>query len=86
MMSQTEITRLNDIGLEDSDFSFIDEKEINELISLGLSNKLKKEIVDSLEKGIFPSLGLNDETLEMIQDQFRKFTEDEIIPDANECI
>ena len=84
MMSQTEITRLNDIGLEDSDFSFIEEKEINELISLGLSNKLKKEIVDSLEKGIFPSLGLNDETLEMIQDQFRKFTEDEIIPDANE--
>ena len=45
---------------------------------------LKKEIVNSLENGIFPNLGLNDETLEMIQDQFRKFTEEEIIPHASE--
>ena len=32
----------------------------------------------------FPDLGLNDETLEMIQDQFKKFTDEEIVPNANE--
>ena len=84
MVSQTEMVRPSDIGLDSSDFEFINDPEIRELISLGGSNSLKKEIVDSLENGIFPSLGLNDETLEMIQDQFRKFTEEEIIPQANE--
>ena len=38
----------------------------------------------SLENGIMPNLGLNDDTLDMIQDQFKKFTDEEIIPAANE--
>tara|TARA_B100000035_G_scaffold16217_1_gene13108 strand:- start:1192 stop:2541 length:1350 start_codon:yes stop_codon:yes gene_type:complete len=84
MISQTEMVRPTDIGLKRDDFRFADEPNVNELVSLGLSNDLKKEIVNSLENGIFPNLGLNDETLEMIQDQFRKFTEEEIIPYANE--
>ena len=84
MISQTEMVRLSDIGITKDDFKFADEPNVNELISFGLSNELKKDIVNSLENGIFPNLGLNDETLEMIQDQFRKFTEEEIIPYANE--
>ncbi len=84
MISQTEMLRLSDVGLNRNDFAFVDEPRVNELISLGLSNELKKEIVNSMENGIFPNLGLNDETLEMIQDQFRKFTEEEIMPYANE--
>ena len=51
---------------------------------LGLSETVRSEIVESLENGIFPNLGLNDETLEMIQDQFKKFTDEEIVPHANE--
>ena len=84
MISQTEMIRLEDLGLTDKDFDFMNRDEVKDLISLGLSNRLKKDIVDSMEKEIFPSLGLNDETLEMIQDQFRKFAEEEIIPHANE--
>ena len=84
MISQTEMVRLSDIGITRDDFKFADEPNVSELISFGLSNELKKDIVNSLENGIFPNLGLNDETLEMIQDQFRKFTEEEIIPYANE--
>ena len=53
-------------------------------IDIGLSDKIKKVIVDSLHKDMFPNLGLNDETLDMIQDQFKKFTEEEIMPHANE--
>ena len=41
-------------------------------------------MINSIENGIFPNLGLNDDTLDMIQDQFKKFTDEEILPHANE--
>ncbi len=84
MMSQSEIIRPKDLGLESSDFNFLNDKEIKDLIDIGLSDKIKKVIVDSLDKDLFASLGLNDETLEMIQDQFKKFTQEEILPYAND--
>lgn len=84
MMSQSEIIRPRDIGIEDNDFDFINEEGVNDIIQVGLSDKIKKSIVDNLDNGIFASLGLNDETLDMIQDQFKKFTEEEILPFANE--
>ncbi len=84
MMSQSEIIRPSQLGIEKDDFDFMDEPVIEDLIKMGLSDKIKKVIVDSLDNGIFANLGLNDETLEMIQDQFKKFTEEEILPFANE--
>ena len=84
MMSQTEIVRPESLGISSQGFSFCDSPEIAGLIKLGLSETVKVEIVESLENGIFPNLGLNDETLEMIQDQFKKFTDEEIVPHANE--
>ena len=84
MMSQTEIIRPEALGISSQNFSFCDSPDVAELIKLGLSENVKSEIVNSLENGIFPDLGLNDETLEMIQDQFKKFTDEEIVPNANE--
>ena len=84
MMSQTEIVRPDFLGISSQSFSFCDSPDIAELIKLGLSETIKAEIVESLENGFFPNLGLNDETLEMIQDQFKKFTDEEIVPNANE--
>ncbi len=84
MMSQSEIIRPDSLGLEKSDFSFLDEANTEKLVEFGLTDSTKIKIVDSLDKGFFPSLGLNDDTLEMIQDQFKKFTDEEIIPEAHE--
>lgn len=84
MMSQSEVVRPNDLGLKTNDYDFMTHEPVSDFLDLGLSDKLKKVIVDSLDKDIFASLGLNDETLEMIQDQFKKFTEEEILPFANE--
>ena len=84
MMSQSEIIRPDFLGLASSDFSFIDSVKYQDLLKVGLSDNTKLSIVDNLDKGFFPSLGLNDDTLEMIQDQFKKFTDEEIIPFANE--
>ena len=84
MMSQSEIIRTSDLGLTKSDFDFLDKPDISNLITLGLLENTKVKIVDFLDQGQFPSLGLGDETLEMIQDQFKKFTDEEIIPHAHE--
>ena len=72
MMSQSEIVRPETLGLVDEDFRFLDDSEIFELINIGSSESIKIQIVESLGQGFFPNLGLNDETLEMIQEQFKK--------------
>ena len=84
MMSQSEMVRPSDLHLDENDFEFMNDESVKDLIDIGLSDKIKTVIVDSLDKDIHPSLGLNDETLDMIQDQFKKFTEEEILPHANE--
>ena len=84
MMSQSEMVRLSDLHLDETDFEFMNDESMKDLVDIGLSDKIKTVIVDSLDKDIYPSLGLNDETLDMIQDQFKKFTEEEILPHANE--
>ena len=84
MMSQSEIVRPSDLHLDEIDFEFMNDDSVKDVLEIGLSDKIKTVIVDSLDKDIHPSLGLNDETLDMIQDQFKKFTEEEILPHANE--
>ena len=84
MMSQSEMVRPSDLHLDETDFEFMNDEPVKDLIDIGLSDKIKMVIVDSLDKDIHPSLGLNDETLDMIQDQFKKFTEEEILPHAYE--
>ena len=84
MISQSEVIRPSTLGLEDSIFSFCDAQDVKELISYGISDSVKQTMINSIENGIFPNLGLNDDTLDMIQDQFKKFTDEEIIPHANE--
>ncbi|MAZ46547.1 MAG: acyl-CoA dehydrogenase [Rickettsiales bacterium] len=84
MISQSEVIRPNTLGLDDNKFAFCDTQDVRELISYGISESVKQTMMDSIENGIFPNLGLNDDTLDMIQDQFKKFTDEEIIPHANE--
>ena len=84
MISQSEVVRPSTLGLEDNKFSFCDTREVKELTTYGISESVKQTMINSIENGIFPNLGLNDDTLDMIQDQFKKFTDEEIIPHANE--
>ena len=84
MISQSEVVRPSTLGLDDNKFSFCDTGEVKELTSYGISESVKQTMINSIENGIFPNLGLNDDTLDMIQDQFKKFTDEEIIPHANE--
>ena len=56
-MSQSEIIRPDILGLEKTDFSFLDLPENSNLIKAGLSDITKLQIVDQLDKGFFPNLG-----------------------------
>ena len=84
MISQSEMIRPSSLGLKDANFDFCESSDVAELISLGLSEVPLNFINDAIDNGIFPDLGLNDDTLNMIQDQFKKFTDEEIVPHANE--
>jgi len=85
MMSQSEIVRpVEDLNVESKEFDFLSDNDVIIAIKFGMSKYVRLEIVNFLEQGQFPNLGLNDETLEMIQDQFKKFTDEKIIPHAHE--
>lgn len=84
MISQSEIIRPASLGISDDEFKLFNDPDVKDLIDYGTSNIVKESMIKSISNGIFPNLGLNDDTLEMIQDQFKKFTDEEITPYANE--
>ena len=84
MISQSEVIRPSTLNVDDEKFSFFNSPDVQELIKYGASDNISQIMISSMENGIFPNLGLNDDTLNMIQDQFRKFTDEEIVPTANE--
>ena len=86
-MSQGEIIRLVDIGLLDSDIEKYRTKNILELSSRGNNQKARMRLVQLMQDHsadiITGKSGLDDE-LEMIREQFRKFSIDKVLPHAHE--
>ncbi len=87
MMSQGEIFRLNDLGLSALDLSEFQIHSVQELSSKGNTPQARALLVDLiLEYSANITVGDNglDEDLEMIREQFRKFSIDRIEPYAHE--
>ena len=87
MMSQGEIFRLNDLGLNALDLSEFQTQSVKELSSKGNTPQARALLVDLiLEYSANITVGDNglDEDLEMIREQFRKFSIDRIEPYAHE--
>jgi (2S)-methylsuccinyl-CoA dehydrogenase len=86
-MSQGEIIRLVDIGLLDSAIEKYRTKNILELSSRGNNQKARMRLVQLMQDHsadiITGKSGLDDE-LEMIREQFRKFSIDKVLPHAHE--
>ena len=51
-----EMVRPKDLGLDQNDFLFMKEEPIKDIIDLGLSDMIKKTIVDSLDKDIHANM------------------------------
>ena len=75
-MSQTERFRLDDLGYEKFDL-------IRDFKVFNMNDK-KKQIAKLIAQGQKPSFGYQSEELTMVQEQFQKFTDEEIVPYAQE--
>ena len=83
-MSQTELIRPFDLGLNADDFRTSD---VDELIAMGNCAQTRKDLVAAMtENGAAPSVGALglDEDYAMIRDQFRRFADDKVVPFAHE--
>ena len=83
-MWQSEIVRAHDFELTDQELNAFLIDDIKELIKNGNSNNVKIQIAKLILDKNFGNIGLEDETLEMIQDQFKKFSEEQVVPNAHE--
>ena len=86
-MSQGEIVRLNDIGISEAAIDKYQSAEVVELSNKGNSQDARMRLVrlmqDHSAEIITGKSGLDDE-LEMIREQFRKFSIDKVLPNAHE--
>jgi (2S)-methylsuccinyl-CoA dehydrogenase len=84
-MSQGEIVRPEALGLTTADVAAFDTGAVSTLIAEGGRPEIKAQLAELIEhtnsSGHFGDAGL-DEMLEMIRDQFRRFADDRIVPDA----
>ena len=87
-ISQVEVVRPHDMGLTSVDTDTFLGAEVRTLIADGNSNAVRmaiaKLIGESADSGYFGNLGLDDEMLEMVRDQFRRFVNEQVLPDAHE--
>ncbi|MGM0741866.1 MAG: acyl-CoA dehydrogenase family protein [Pseudomonadota bacterium] len=86
-MNQGEILRLNDLGLSMSDIATLDTPEIATLTQSGNTQAARTRLVELMQERAAEvtvgHTGLDDE-LEMIREQFRRFSVDKVEPHAHE--
>jgi (2S)-methylsuccinyl-CoA dehydrogenase len=86
-MSQGETARLQDLGLTDALRGLIENDAIATLVSQGNTQAARSRLVELMVEGrahaTFGNVGL-DEELDMIRDQFRRYADERVIPNAHE--
>ncbi|TAN76348.1 MAG: acyl-CoA dehydrogenase, partial [Magnetospirillum sp.] len=84
-MSQGEIIRPGDLGLDSKVVHGFTSEETTVLRRQGCTAAVRGRIAELIRDGHhFGEAGLEDETLTMIRDQFRRFADEEVIPHAHE--
>ena len=73
-MSQSEIVRPSDLGLTSRDLAGLE--PVRELIELGNSSEARSRLAGLIAEGDFGDAALDDETLLLVRDQFRRFAEE----------
>lgn len=83
-MSQGEIARLHQLHLAPSAIAdFAEDAAVRRLIVDGTAASLKARLAALLGDGEFGDWGLEDDTLELVREQFRRFAEEQIVPHAH---
>jgi (2S)-methylsuccinyl-CoA dehydrogenase len=82
-MSQNEVVRPHDLGIEDAAQTLLADAAVAALITTGNSAANRAALVERLQAGEAPDDVSGDETLDLIRQQFHRFTEERIIPNAH---
>ncbi|MEO8557946.1 MAG: acyl-CoA dehydrogenase family protein [Rhodospirillales bacterium] len=87
-ISQVEIVRPADLGLGEKDVAALHTPSVRKLQAGGNTTSVRQRIAeliaDSLDSGNFGALGLDDESLDMVREQFRRFVNDAVMPFAHQ--
>ncbi|MGB2201689.1 MAG: acyl-CoA dehydrogenase family protein [Pseudooceanicola atlanticus] len=83
-ISQSEIVRPTDLGIEAAADHFRNDRAVACLLRHGNTAAMRAKLADALAEGWMPFDGLHDETLDMIREQFWRFAQDRILPNAHE--
>ena len=83
-ISQVEIVRPSDLGVTDEAILAFHTDATKLLMAKGNTDAVRIKISKLIEHGNFGNLGLDDEMLEMVRDQFHRFTEEQVSPYAHE--
>ena len=83
-MSQVEVVRPVDLYLNDAAIqAFTGDTAVRALIRDGNTAVTRARIAELIDEGDFGAWGLGDETLDMIREQFQRFSDDKVIPHAH---
>ncbi len=83
-MSQGEIVRPDDLGLSEADLKVFRTDAVKTLARRGNTTGARQRIAALLGEGEVPEAGLDDETLALMRDQFRRFADEKIAPACQE--
>ena len=83
-ISQVEIVRPSDLGVTDEAILAFHTVATKLLMAKGNTDAVRIKIAKLIKHGNFGNLGLDDEMLEMVRDQFHRFTEEQVSPYAHE--
>ena len=83
-ISQGEIVRPADLGLTRQDLVPLDAPGPRALIERGNTIGVRRRIAELVAEGQFGNWGLDDVTHELVRDQFHRFTDEQIAPNAND--
>ncbi len=82
-LSQGEIVRPADMGLTPADMKALAAPACRTLITQGNTQAVRARVADLMADGHYGELGLDDETLGMVRDQFRRWAEEQVVPHAH---
>lgn len=82
-MSQSEIFRPHELGLESAAVQLMSHASVRWFVEQGSNALVRAALIDAYREGTTISGTVFDEDMDAIRDQFRRFTENEIVPHAH---
>ncbi|BDW82346.1 isovaleryl-CoA dehydrogenase [Erythrobacter sp. Dej080120_24] len=83
-MSQSEFVRPNDLGIEEAARDFLQDGAVSRFLGEGNTVGNRAALAALVADGARPDESFDDETLDLIREQFRAFTKDRIAPHAHQ--